>query len=209
VAPDCGIVVLKVMDAKGNGKTSHFLRAIDWTLENKERYGIRIANISAGMGYDATDAMQRRLLQAIEYLWNQGIIVMTAAGNNGPGKESITVPGILRTVITVGSSDDRELQNRGRKTGYSGEGPTRQCIVKPELVAPGTNILSCSLKNKEYVRKSGTSMATPVASGALALLLEKYPYLTPPEVKLRLYHRLKTDFKDACWGTLNVRKLLS
>lgn len=210
IAPASGLVVLKVMDSFGNGKTERFIQAIEWLIQYREQYRIRIANLSAGMAYDAADVKQVRLLQAVEQLWDAGIVVMTAAGNNGPQKETVTVPGILRTVITVGSCDDRENTGLGRlKSGYSGVGPTRQCIVKPELLAPGTNIVSCSVKNNAYSSKSGTSMATPVATGAVSLLLEKYPYLSPAEVKLRLYERLNNHSLPGCWGMLNVREMLT
>ena len=103
----------------------------------------------------------------------------------------MTIPGISRKVLTVGSSDD-DTYDRGRKvlkTGYSGRGPTACCIVKPEILAPGTGITSCSKDKSGYQVKSGTSMAAPVVSGALALAFEKYPSFTPAEMKLRLYER--------------------
>ncbi|MCI8993593.1 MAG: S8 family peptidase [Eubacterium sp.] len=210
IAPASDLIILKVMDSFGNGKTERFIQAIDWMIRYRKKYGIRIANLSAGMIYDASDLGQIKLLQAVEQLWEEGIIVMTAAGNNGPNKQTITVPGMLRTVITVGSSDDREIKKRGGrlKAGYSSTGPTRQCIVKPELLAPGTNIVSCAFRNNGYSYKSGTSMATPVAAGAISLLLEKYPYLEPADVKVRLYERLKSNLFPGCWGKLNVRQMM-
>ena len=100
-----------------------------------------------------------------------------------PGPFSVTVPGISRKIITVGSYDDFR----------SGRGPTGRCIVKPEVLAPGSEILSLSNRNNGFVRKSGTSMATPIVAGASALLLERYPKMKPEEVKLRLYNTCKKD----------------
>ena len=131
---------------------------------------------------------------------------MTAAGNNGPKENSITVPGVSRKVITVGSSDDLEP---GKKA-YGGRGPTSCCIVKPEILAPGTNIRSFSLRDGEYVYKSGTSMSVPIVCGALALALEKNPKLKPVELKLLLYDSVSEKIKNLspAWGILNVDNLI-
>ena len=91
----------------------------------------------------------------------------------------------------MGSSDDeRPVQMDGRqRRHYSGRGPTEECINKPDVVAPGYHIVSCNAKWREsglYSVKSGTSMATPVVCGALALLLSREPLLTNKEVKVRL-----------------------
>ena len=94
---------------------------------------------------------------------------------------------------------------------YSGRGPTPFCIVKPEVVAPGSNIISCSNKNDSYIKKSGTSMSTPVVSVVIALLLEKYPYLSPKDVKLKLYNtsiNLGLPKNRQGWGYINLPGLL-
>jgi serine protease AprX len=118
----------------------------------------------------------------------------------------------------VGCSDDHKYVEvaGNRIVDYSGRGPTASCICKPDLVAPGSNIVSCSSLTRKggnlYTRKSGTSMATPIVSGAIALLLEKEPELTNRDVKLRLL-----DSCDDCGmsknqqghGRLNVGKLLN
>jgi len=108
------------------------------------------------------------------------------------------------------------LQQDGLKLNYSGQGPTGDCVVKPELVLPGTNITSCSNRfvagtGPPYTQKSGTSMSTPIVSGAVALLLSKYPYMTPVQVKLRLYERavdLGLSSQKQGWGTLDMSRLL-
>lgn len=160
----------------------------------------------------AREEERERLLEAVERVWEEQIVVVTAAGNNGPEAGSVTIPGMSKTVITVGSSDD-ETAIRGRirmGTGYSGRGPTESCIVKPEIVAPGTKVVSCS-NRMSYETKSGTSMATPVVTGAIALLLERYPYLTPVQVKLRLYETavdLGKPRNTQGWGMIDIRRLL-
>ena len=88
-------------------------------------------------------------------------------------------------MITVGcSDDDREVLVGGnRMVDYSGRGPTAACICKPDLVAPGCSVVSCSSRADKYTIKSGTSMSTPIVSGAVALLLERFPDMTNKDVK--------------------------
>ena len=145
MAPGCNLIVLKALDRNGNGNTKEVLEATEWMVKNKERYHIRILNISVGMLPEAKKEEQKRLLEAMEWAWENGIVVVAAAGNNGPDANSVTIPGICKTIITVGSSDDDGLllKQNGLLPGYSGRGPTKQCIVKPEILAPGTHIISC------------------------------------------------------------------
>jgi serine protease AprX len=212
MAPGVKLIMLKVLDKLGNGNTSQVLQALQWIIENKEKYRIRIVNISVGMLNSAKQEERKQLLAAVEEVWNHQVVVIVAAGNNGPAEGSVTIPGMCKTVITVGSCDDdkRDQRHRGMVPGYSGRGPTENCIVKPELVAPGTKIQSCST-NMFYETKSGTSMATPVVTGAVALLLSRYPYLTPAQVKLRLYETATDIGKDKNiqgWGKIDVQRLL-
>lgn len=211
VAPGANIVMLKVLDAEGNGTTSTVLRGVDWLLSVKEKYKIRLLNISVGMLPSAGMSEQQALLEAVDKVWNSGIMVVAAAGNNGPGENSVTIPGISRRILTVGSSDDDMMVTRGLGSGYSGRGPTECCIVKPEILAPGTNITSCSRNKKGYQVKSGTSMAAPVVTGALALAFQKFPYLTPAEMKIRVYERAYprgSQLKKKCWGQIHVENLV-
>ncbi len=212
MAPGAKLYVCKVLDKYGDGKTENALRALEWILENHKSLNIRILNFSMGYLPTGKQRLQQKLIDCLEALWDEGIIVVTAAGNNGPKENTVTVPGISRKVITVGSSEGylQEVRYYGRKPSvpYSGRGPTSCCIVKPEILAPGTNILSLSSKGG-YIRKSGTSMAAPVVSGALALALEKRPSLTPVEAKLLLYNTVEpTEEKNSAWGLLFVDKLI-
>lgn len=213
MAPRTNILMAKVLDNQGNGSTTHMLEAIDWMIKMKDKYKIRILNISVGMLPNAGMEEQQELLQAVEYLWDIGIVVVAAAGNNGPKERSITIPGISRKIITVGSSDDEGgiVRQKGLEIGYSGKGPTNCCIVKPEILAPGTNIMSCKNNGRGYTTKSGTSMAAPVVSGAIALLLEKYPNFTPQQIKLRFYERAYPrgeQIGKKTWGMLHVDNLI-
>ncbi len=207
-APQCNLVILKVLDEKGNGTISSFFHGIDWILTHHQEYNIRIVNISIGTKPTNQTKEESYFIQKVNSLWDAGIIVVAAAGNDGPKNNSITTPGISRKVITVGAAEI----NQNKKTSYySGNGPTDSCIIKPELVAPGSNILSCSSTPSGYFTKSGTSMSTPIVSGCIALLLESEPDLTPKEVKLRLYHStkdLKLPKSKQGWGMIQVNKLI-
>ena len=137
---------------------------------------------------------------------------MAAAGNEGPAEHSITIPGTSKKIITVGAYDDERNGSRRTKAYFSGRGPTDCCIMKPEIVEPGNGIISCSTSRNGYSMKSGTSMATPVLSGILALLLEKYPDMTNKDVKLRLYRRavdLGLPKSRQGWGMIDIKGFLS
>nr|WP_308649343.1 S8 family peptidase [uncultured Agathobacter sp.] len=200
MAENARILVFKVLDQFGMGKTGDSLRALEWIKRNHKKYDIKILNFSVGYLPDSKLTEKQKILDVIDELWDLGIVVVAAAGNYGPGPFSVTVPGISRKIITVGSYDDFR----------SGRGPTGCCIVKPEVLAPGSEILSLSNRNNGFVRKSGTSMATPIVAGAIALLLERYPKMKPEEVKLRLYNTCKRipSQKDRNWGIVDVDKLL-
>lgn len=213
VAPRANIIMLKVLDDTGNGNTSKVLEGIDWILKKKDQYQIRLLNISVGMLPSAGRREQEALLDAVDEVWDSGIMVVAAAGNNGPRENSVTIPGISRKILTVGSSDDEAPENGGRGLGrgYSGKGPTECCIVKPEILAPGTNITSCSRDGSGYQAKSGTSMAAPVVTGVLALAFQKYPHLTPAEMKLRLYERAYprgNQLGKTGWGMIHADNLV-
>jgi len=230
IAPKVGLIGVKVLNSNGEGCSSDVLAGLQWIVDNKERYNIRIANLSVGT--NETIAFDP-LVKGVEAAWDAGIVMLIAAGNNGPAPGSVTSPGVSRKVITVGASDDdRAVRIRGRiGTGngmaknYSGRGPTQECIVKPDILAPGADIVSCMSKTASekrakdhelisgsYIRMSGTSMSTPIVSGAVALLLEKCPELSPDEVKLRLKQcadDLSFPKNQQGWGLLNIERLLA
>lgn len=201
IAPKSNIIALKVLDHNGNGNIPDVLNGLEWILENKEKYNIRIANISVGSNGKPEFEGESKLVQGVNRLWDAGIVVCVAAGNNGPSPQSITTPGISRKVITVGASDDEEtVEVMGNITSdYSGRGPTKDCICKPDLVAPGSNIWACRAISRNlfsgskamYVKKSGTSMSTPIISGCAALVLSKNPLLRNNDVKLILLQSTK------------------
>jgi serine protease AprX len=232
VAPKCDLIGIKVLDQKGDGNISDVLAGLQWIIDNKAKYNIRVVNISVGTTTKDNADENSLLVKGVNAVWDAGIVVVVAAGNNGPSPMSISTPGISRKVITVGSSDDRiTVELFGNKTmDYSGRGPTASCVKKPDIVAPGSNIVSCgTMKNYQryrynvlnnprndytnlmYAVKSGTSMATPIVTGAIALLLSAYPSLSNKEVKLKLRDcaiDLGFPWSKQGWGLLNIPRLL-
>lgn len=207
VAPKCHMVCAKVLDQRGNGRMQDVLRALEWVRSVRKQYKIRIINISVGT-VSSVSSTSEQLVEAVEKAWDDGLIVVTAAGNMGPAPYSITAPGISRKVITVGSSDLLDAKN-----GISGIGPTRDCICKPDLVMPGKNVISCSpYAPSGYVGKSGTSMSTPKVTGAIACMLEKDPYLTNVEIKMLLRtaaRDLGLERNRQGWGELDIPYFLT
>lgn len=204
VAPLSNIVMLKVLNESGQGNAADVISGIQWIVNNHKKYNIKIVNMSIGT---SAPAQNDPLVEAVEHLWDMGIVVVAAAGNNGPNPCTISSPGTSRKIITVASSDD---ENPGKI--FSGRGPTKECIIKPDILAPGTNIISCRCGNGSYKKLSGTSMSTPIVSGAAALLLEKEPDLSPNDVKYML--KLSSDDLNMApnrqgWGLLNVENLLN
>ena len=205
-APGCGIIALKVLDRYGNGSQDDVLRALRWIRENRQQYRIRVVNISVGTTCNSK-RNHARLLESVEQLWDEGVVVVTAAGNQGPRPGSITAPGSSKKVITVGSSDLLE----GR-SAISGRGPTEECVCKPDIVAPGNKIMSCVPgKPYSYGVKSGTSMSTPLVTGAIACALEKNPALTNTDIKTMLMNSaddMGLPQNQQGWGKFNRRRFL-
>jgi serine protease AprX len=226
VAPNVNLVDLRVLDLNGTGTDSMVIAAIEEAITLKTKYNIKVINLSLGRGIFESYT-QDPLCQAVESAWKAGIVVVVAAGNYGRlsidgsnGYGTITAPGNDPYVITVGAtnSNGSTSQSAETLTSYSSKGPTTyDHVVKPDLVAPGNNIVSLSAPgatlevsypsqlvtgndgNNDYFTLSGTSMATPVVSGSVALLLNQHSALTPDEVKARL---MKTAYKS--WPTTTV-----
>ena len=126
IAPACNFIIIKVLDHRGDGNISDVLAGLQWIIDNRKKYNIRVVNISVGTSAKDTMDENSLLVQGVNAVWDSEIIVVVAAGNNGPGPMSISTPGISRKVITVGSSDDNvSVELFGSKSkDYSGRGPT-------------------------------------------------------------------------------------
>lgn len=182
---------------------------LQWVLENKDRHNIRVVNLSINSAVPES-YHTNPLNAAVEILWFNGIVVVVSAGNNGSGADNgiLYPPANDPFVITVGAVDDRGTVDRADDVlaSYSAYSATADGHAKPEIVAPGSNIVSLLASNSAelvrghpdhrvdgfaggkdyYFRMSGTSMAAGVVSGAAALLLQDEPDLNPDQVKYRL-----------------------
>jgi serine protease AprX len=203
IAPEANIVDVRVLGKNGSGRISSVVRGIEWVLAHRTTYNIRVLNLSFGAPTPTsyrTDPMSA----AIEIAWRRGLVVVVAAGNGGPGRDTVASPGIDPYAITVGASDDKGTITPGDDTlaPFSSWG-TADSNAKPDLVAPGRRIVSLRVQGSAldllfpdrvvlapngstYLRLSGTSMATPVVAGAVALLLQRRPNLSPDQVKALL-----------------------
>jgi serine protease AprX len=216
IAPDVRLSVLKVLDGTGNGRISDVIAAFDYAVQNKDALGIRVINLSvAGGVYESynTDPLTLAAKRAVD----AGIVVVAAAGNDGTSPQGttqyggITSPGNAPWVLTVGASSHMGTIDRSDDTmaAFSSRGPGAVDYgSKPDLVAPGVGTeslsnpasLMYSIDNAyllpgtvstsylPYLSLTGTSMAAPVVSGSVALMLQANPSLTPNAVKAILQY---------------------
>ncbi|MFP4498476.1 MAG: S8 family peptidase, partial [Vulcanimicrobiota bacterium] len=143
-APDAGIIGLKALKGSGGGKTSDVIKSIQWCIQNKEKYNIRVINMSLGhSAYD--DFTQDPTNLAIRKAYEHGIVVVTSAGNSGPKPGTLTAPGDSPHAISVGAADDNNTPrdpSDDKITDFSSRGPAKSGLMKPDLVAPGEAIIS-------------------------------------------------------------------
>ncbi len=212
MAPEANLAVIKVLDKNGSGSLSAIIEGIEWCIKNKEKYNIRVLNLS--FGAVAHDSYRTDLLcRATSTAWENGIVVCTAAGNDGPGVGTINTPGINPKIITVGNVDHRRTVKYDDASLHptSSRGPTPDKIKKPDLLAPGTNIISLRMGGG-YQSLTGTSMAASLVSGAVALILEQQPKLRPDQVKKVLQKNARPiglDRNEEGAGVLNLEKILA
>ena len=225
VAPQATLIDLRALDLNGAGTDSTVIAAIQQAVALKSTYNIRIINLSLGRGI-AVGYAQDPLCQAVESAWKAGIVVVVAAGNYGRvsingsnGFGTVTAPGNDPYVLTVGATKSNGSSSPAAETlaSYSSKGPTTyDHVAKPDMVAPGNDIVSLSAPgatlesqypaelvsgsdgNNDYFTLSGTSMATPAVAGAAALMLQEHSSLTPDQVKARL---MKTTYKTGLTQT--------
>ena len=208
VAPDAKLVVVKVMDRDGACYLSDAIKALDWVLDNKDKFGIKVVSFSVG-GEGPADG-NSLLDLACNKMVDHGLVMCVAAGNSGPAPKSIVIPGDADKVITVGAID-----NRGSIFEQSSRGPAPNGEIKPDIVTLGVDIVSALSGTKDqYSSMSGTSMAVPQVSGAVALLLQSRPGMKPADVK-RVLLKTSTDLGEAGpdnlygYGALNLTSALT
>jgi serine protease AprX len=205
VAPRANLISVKVSDDDGNTTVLDVIYGIQFAVDNKAAYGIRVVNLSLS----STVAESYRtdpLDAAVESAWFSGLVVVTAAGNEGAANDGVTfAPANDPWVITAGALDDRGTLTRldDVLAPWSSRGLTQDGVRKPEVLAPGARLVSTLAPNSDfahlcpecvvdsrYFRAGGTSMSSAVVSGAAALLLEAHPDWTPAQVKGALDSKL-------------------
>lgn len=210
IAPAASLIFVKAFDEQGSGTYADVIRGIDWVLQNRGRYAIRVLNCSFSAP-PRSHYWDDPLNQALMAAWAAGIVVVTSAGNLGPQPMSIGVPGNVPYLLTVGAMTDNYTPNDGsddQLAVFSSSGPTYEGFVKPDLLAPGGHALGLAPKQSflarahreyadggKYFTMSGTSQASAVVSGAAALLLQQRPGLRPDDVKCLLTHAARPAVK--------------
>ena len=211
VAPGVQLVNVRVLGADGVGRTSDVIAGIQWAVAHRAQYNIQVINLSLGhpvMEPAATDPLCEAVADAVQ----AGIVVVAAAGNDGVAADGsrvlggINSPGNSPWAITVGSLNTMGTTSRSDDAvaSYSSRGPSRYDVaVKPDVAAPGNRIISLEANNSyianayptlhkagnginSYMQLSGTSMAAPMVSGGVALLLQGTPGMIPAQVKMAL-----------------------
>lgn len=190
VAPGAALVGVRVLPPDADGVLSDVVAGIEWAVENRGAYGIEVLNLSLGsldgsICSDGRDAASAAVNAAVA----QGLVVVVAAGNEGPNPCTVSTPAAAADAITVAAMADAGLAPA--KLGFfqafiSSRGPTADGRLKPDITAPGWSIISAAAGTSGYTAMTGTSMATPFVSGVALLLLEQRPGWSPAQVKSTL-----------------------
>ena len=231
VAPGAHLLNLKVLGADGSGYAADVIEAIEWAVAHRERYAVRVINLSLG-AVPTQSAHTDPLCLAIARAHEAGIVVIAAAGNRGRTPDGAAVygtvnsPGHCPHAITAGVLNTNGTPQRSDDVmaSYSSKGPTRDGLIKPDLVAPGHRIVgllapdaAIAARHPQLVigsgpdarlQLSGSSMSAAVVSGAAALLLEAEPRHVPATVRFALQYSASPMYADGLVvsgaGSLNV-----
>jgi serine protease AprX len=223
VAPNAPIVSIRTSNANGQSRVSDVIAAADWIIANKAQYNIRVANFSLAR-QDVTHPFYDPLNHAVERLWFNGVVVVTASGNHGSDLSPVRIksPGNDPFVITVGAVDTQGTSSTRDDVvpGWSAYGHSVMGFAKPDVAAPGRYMVGsvpmlgtlASTKPERVVDAgrmwmSGTSFSSGIVAGAAAQLLARHPDWSPDQVKGALMLKAK-DLDGQDWkagvGEINV-----
>lgn len=198
IAPQANLIAIKAGDEQGNATTLDVINGLQFAVDHQADYNIRVVNLSLSSDTPQSYTVDP-LDAAAEAAWFNGIVVVAAAGNLGTAPDAVNyAPANDPYVLTVGAADTGKGPGAGDDTvaAYSSRGVTQDGFAKPDVYAPGSHIVStlspgsafsqmcpgCVIGGS-YIQTSGTSMAAPVVSGGVALMLQANPTLTPDQVK--------------------------
>ncbi|MBM3460720.1 MAG: S8 family peptidase [Armatimonadetes bacterium] len=219
-APDADLIGVRITTV------AEAIKGIQWVIENKDKYNIKVVNMSLG-DFATKSHKDDPWTQVTQKAIEAGLVVVVAAGNEGPEPGTISTPATSPRVITVGALDDKRTVDRkdDQMASFSSRGPTSvDNLSKPDLIAPGVSVFAPLSPGstldvpelphigKDYIAISGTSMATPLVSGVAAALLQANPNLTHDDVKKLLTetadHYLADDGNAQGAGLINPLKAL-
>lgn len=221
ICPNAKLVILKVLNKDGVGEAKWLIEALKYILKNHQKWNIRIVNLSLGVEKDVGSVSLQKIRELVLELIKREIYVVCAAGNYGPENNTIYGIGTMKEVITVGCYDG--IYERTEAVScrmFSGRGDKAGVIIKPDIVAPGTKIISCSNRyvevkykknNFAYEEKSGTSMSAPIISGILFGILLNFPDIKYEDAKRKLlFATTDTGYAKNIQGNgfINCKKIL-
>ncbi len=191
VAPGAHVVPVKIAGVDGKTEIARVLIALDWVASHADELGVRVVNLSLGSVPAAVDLIDA----AVQHLWDIGLVVVVAAGNDGSG--SLGTPAGNTHVLTVGSSAGRGTADTAddAAASWSATGVDADGVAKPDLTAPGQSLVVAGAPGSwaytthtnghlgnGYQRVSGTSFTAGLISGSAALVLDAHPDWTPDQV---------------------------
>lgn len=202
IAPDCNLYILKALKHDGQTQAFNVLDAMQWVFENRVKFNIKVVCMSFG---STPLARNDPLSIGAGSLWDAGVVVVSAVGNDGPKAGTVKSPASCSKIITVGCADTTGEETK--VADFSSRGPIFD-IVKPDIIAPGVNITSLANSPKLFTQMSGTSVSAPFVAGVATLLLQENPFLTPNQVKSLLMYsakRLNCPPNDCGMGLLDAK----
>jgi len=211
IAKNANIISIKALEESGETGAFKILEAMQWIYDNKEKYDIKVVCMSFG---SSPIGEEDPLVLGAEALWNIGIVVVAAAGNSGPENYTIKSPGFSKKIITVGGLNDQRVDNqydvnKFEIAEFSSRGPAGR-FYKPDCIVPAVNIIGASNSDNFYSKMSGTSVAAPIVAGLCCLIISKYPFYTPDQVKMLLIRNsrhISYDRNSEGFGLIDMSRI--
>ncbi|WP_160673538.1 S8 family serine peptidase [Clostridium sp. C8-1-8] len=196
MAPDANLVIVKALNRDNSARISTLINGLNWVIDNKDKYNIKILNLSLGVAIRNEDENQK-LINVVEKAYDSGILVITSVGNLYNNESIVYSPAISNKVLAVGSISDTILNSRFEYSiaDFSDHWINEDGTIKPDLIAPGNRILSLESdiyykpssgeklnKKNTYSISSGTSESSAVLTGIAALIMQQHSEKLPAEI---------------------------